>query len=325
MSAVAITGGASVVPDEAALPDEDAPAAVRARIGRVERISALALLAASAALDDASACAAPVPAERAAMVLGTAFGCFLTNAEYQRRLDAGGPAAASPRLFAATVSNAAAGEVAIALGLRGPGVTLTAGRVSGGVALGHAAAALAAGRADAAIAGGADAMGPALTRWIAATSFGVSRAAVDAAAFLVLEPLEPVRRGARVRGMLCGHAAGFEPTVDSPDAGRGLAVTIARAIDRAGIRPGAVDAIVSTVPPSLGALEARALASALGRHDDPRRARIDAAGNDGLAASGPHAVLQLLDHEPAGVIALVIEACASGHVAACVVETGGSG
>src|SRR5207237_450769 len=82
--------------------------------------------------------AAAAPETRAGIVLGTAFGCFLTNAAYQRRLAAEGPPGASPRLFAATVSNAAAGELAIAYRLAGPAVTVTAGGASGLAALGEA-------------------------------------------------------------------------------------------------------------------------------------------------------------------------------------------
>src|SRR5207244_2264754 len=105
------------------------------------------------------------PRPRLGVVLGTAFGCFLTNADYQRRFLEGGPAAASPRLFAATVSNAAAGELAIAYRLGGPSVTLTAGAASGLVALGHAADLVRAGRGDALVAGGADALDDDLRRW----------------------------------------------------------------------------------------------------------------------------------------------------------------
>ena len=110
---VAITGSAVVAPDGAAAPTGALPVEARERAGRVERISGLALAAGAAALADAGV-AVGIRRARAGVVLGTAFGCFLTNAEYLERFAAGGMAAASPRLFAATVSNAAAGEVSIA-------------------------------------------------------------------------------------------------------------------------------------------------------------------------------------------------------------------
>src|SRR5207249_2926578 len=101
----------------------------------------------------AAGLAAAAPETRAGIVLGTAFGCFLTNAAYQRRLAAEGPPGASPRLFAATVSNAAAGELAIAYRLAGPAVTVTAGGASGLAALGEAIELIRAGRADVVVAG----------------------------------------------------------------------------------------------------------------------------------------------------------------------------
>src|SRR5439155_1231844 len=87
------------------------------------------------------------------------------NAAYQRRLAAEGPAGASPRLFAATVSNAAAGELAIAYRLAGPAVTVTAGGASGLAALGEAIELIRAGRADVVVAGGVDALGGAVADW----------------------------------------------------------------------------------------------------------------------------------------------------------------
>src|SRR5262249_42670516 len=178
------------------------PEAVQARAARSERITALTLAAAGAALAAArlvpNGSTAPNP--RAGVVLGTAFGCFLSNAAYQQRFVEGGPAAASPRIFAATVSNAAAGELAIAYRLAGPGGTLTArarrggggvrlpaGAASGRAALGPASDLLRAGRADALVAGGVDALGGPLTRWLAAGGLAAGRPPAEAAALLVLE------------------------------------------------------------------------------------------------------------------------------------------
>src|SRR5207244_11772102 len=128
--AVAITGVGAVTSWDVALAS--LPEGVRARATRAERVTQLVLLAAGRALVAAGLEATDgAPRPRLGVVLGTAFGCFLTNAAFERRLLEGGPAAASPRLFAATVSNAAAGELAIAYRLGGPSVTLTAGGASG--------------------------------------------------------------------------------------------------------------------------------------------------------------------------------------------------
>ena len=128
--AVAITGAGAVTSRDVALAV--LPEAVRARATRAERVTQLVLLAAGRALVAAGLEATDgAPRPRLGVVLGTAFGCFLTNAAFERRLLEGGPTAASPRLFAATVSNAAAGELAIAYRLGGPSVTLSAGAASG--------------------------------------------------------------------------------------------------------------------------------------------------------------------------------------------------
>jgi hypothetical protein len=142
--AVAITGAGSVTAPSL----DDLDEAVRTRATRAERISQLALAATDAALLDAGLRLSDgEPRAGIGIVVGTAFGCFLTNAAFQHRVAAGGPAAASPRLFAATVSNASAGEIGVVYRLGGPAVTLTAGAAAGLVALGHAADLLRAGQA----------------------------------------------------------------------------------------------------------------------------------------------------------------------------------
>lgn len=299
------------------------PEAVRVRAARSERLSHLALAAAGPALATAGllACEGP-PRPRLGVVLGTAFGCFLTNAAYQRRLAEGGPPAASPRLFAATVSNAAAGEVAIAFRLGGPGVTLTAGAAAGLVALGHATDLLRAGHADALLAGGTDALGDALARWLGDGGLAVGRPVAEAAALLVLERAECARdRNAAVRAEVVGHAAGFEPDPEDARAGDGLAAAVSAALAQAEVGPGAVGLVVSAAPPAWAAVEDRALARALGTASPPRVVPKDVYGET-LGAAGPLGLLAALAEGSAGSIALVLDVCASGHVAALVARCG---
>ncbi len=189
------------------------PEPLRARASRAERVTQLAFAATAPALAMAGLVATDGdPRPRMGVVLGTAFGCFLTNATYQRRLADGGPAVASPRLFAATVSNAAAGELAIAYRLGGPAVTLTAGSVAGLAAIGHAVDLLRARHADALVAGGMDAVEAPLERWLADGGLATALPLAEGAAVLVLERAEHARaRGARALGVVRDHALGFDP------------------------------------------------------------------------------------------------------------------
>lgn len=208
MSDVVVTGvGAVRAPNLDALPE-----AVRARAGRTERVTQLAFSAAGPALAMAGlATTEGDPRPRVGVVLGTAFGCLLTNAAFQRRVAQSGPAAASPRLFAATVSNAAAGELAIAYRLGGPAITLAAGGAAGLVAIAHAVDLLRAGQADVLLAGGMDAADAALERWIADGGLAAATPIGEGAALLVLERRAHAEaRAARVHALVCDAAATFD-------------------------------------------------------------------------------------------------------------------
>jgi len=321
--AIVVTGAGVVAPGPAPggiLPDAAVGALaepVRARAARAERIVHLALGAGGAALAAAGLAATDGPPRpRVGVILGTAFGCFLTNAAHQRRVREAGAPAASPRLFAATVSNAAAGELGIAFRLGGPAVTLTAGGASGLVALGHAADLLAGGHADALLAGGVDALGDALVRWLDDGGLSVGRPPAEAAALVVLEPRAKARaRGAAVLGTIAGCAAGFEPAPE--DGGDGLTAAIRAALADAAVAPDALGVVVSAAPPALAGLEARALAAALGGARPPRVAPKDASGET-FGAAGVLGVLAALGEAPPGTTALVLDVCPSGHVAALV-------
>jgi len=288
---VALTAAASThAADDAAVAALGEP--LRTRALRAERITRLVLVAGSRALELAGlAVETGPPRADIGVVLGTMLGCFLTNAAYAERLAETGPAGASPRLFAATVSNAAAGELAIACRLGGPTATLSAGRASGLVALGHALDLVRDGRATAIVTGGADATGAAATRW--SEDAGLGLAPGDAAALAVLEPLAAGRaRGAAVLGTLLGWGAAFEP--------------------RAGASAG--DA----------ALDA-ALGDAGLRRDDVARvvgATAAAGRPDPLAASGPLALVATLAETPPGTAIAVVAACPTGHAAAVVARAG---
>jgi 3-oxoacyl-[acyl-carrier-protein] synthase II len=318
---VVVTGAGTRPRLPAASPPAVLPPLTAERLPRVERISQLALEAAADALAQARLSTDTTRRDGTGVVFGTAFGCFLTNAAHAERLRARGPQGASPRLFAATVSNAAAGEVAIAFGLAGPGITLTAGAASGLVALGHAADLITAGRAEALLAGGFDATGEALASWAAAGGLDAGRPLAEAAALLVLESRAQAReRGVSVQAALLGHAAGFAGDLGASDAAEVLGGVVARACGRAGVAPVALDVVVRAAPPAHDAMEAqmvRSLAPETSHVLSPKEAF-----GETLGAAGPLGLLLALRDAPAGALVLVLDVCASGHVAALVARAG---
>jgi acetyl-CoA acetyltransferase len=305
MTPVAVTGAAVVPGEELDAALARLPAALQGRAYRAERVTQLALAAAGAALAEANLCTVEGPPRPGmGIALGTAFGCFLTNAAYQRRLAVGGARVASPRLFAATVSNAAAGEVSIGCRLGGPAVTLTAGAAAGLFAIGHAADLVGSGRAEAMLAGGMDACGGELEGWIGKGGLPTGGAPIrDAAVAVVLQP----QWAGRARALVLGHGEGLVA------GGAGATAAVRQALDDAGIAPGEVAAVALA-----GAADDAALSRFLEGVKTDRVISIRARVEEGLAAGGPRALLELLAAAPVGAPAVVIQACPSGHVAVVV-------
>lgn len=281
---VAVTGIGVVAPPSGEalceIPLEAIPADKRSRIGRLDRLCRLYLAASYLAVGDAGLPLDLDAGERVGLSFGTALGCLLTNAEYYDKIIEQGHGAASPRLFAYTVSSAAAGEVSIALGIRGPNVTQHVGFAAGLGAVGYGFDLIEMGRADMVLAGGADANGPVIAEALrdmgllksAATSrpFADGIPGIDpseGAVVLLLEKSEhATARGARIYGSIEGYAAGFEPSLASaaPEP-RGVIETMQRALRQSGIDAGAVDlAVTSAHGTPADAAEGAALERVLG-------------------------------------------------------------
>jgi len=121
----------------------------------MDRPAAHGLLVAARAL----AMAGLGPSDDTAVIVGTSLGCAEVNERYHRGLVARGAEGASPLLFAQTIPSTPAGEIAIALGLRGHAATVMAGRASGVAALVEARRALALGRCERALVVAGDTVG----------------------------------------------------------------------------------------------------------------------------------------------------------------------
>lgn len=268
--------GANVVGSGAALDPLRATLRLRpARLARMDRLCALAMVAADAALDDAgwtSEALAGLDPARVGVVVGTRFGCHATNEDYFRGLLADGPRGASPRLFAYTLPSSPLGELAIHFGARGPAQTICSGRQSGVEALARAATLCAGGRADLVIAVAVEVGGGALVG--AAVSDGAVAVVVEAAGSTVGHPRAP-------RGRIAGAAMTFAP--GDPERARREAQD--GALADAGLPPRAIPAL--PLAPGEGAVDGpRAFAGWLeaGPGEGSTGVLVDGDGEGGAAA-----------------------------------------
>ena len=326
--------GAVLIAD---LPLDAVPAEARGRIGRLDRLCRLFLAASYLAVDDA-ALAIATDAERIGLSFGTGLGCLLSNAEFYDKVIEQGAAAASPRVFAYTVSSAAAGEVSIALGIHGPNLTSHMGLAAGLGAIAYGVDLIQLGKADVVLAGGGDAIGPALVGALrdmrllkdaaAARPWQDSVAGVwpsEGAAVIVLEREDGARaRGAHIRGRVDGSAAGFEPTLTSrAPQNAGVVATLRRALASARRSAAEIGTVLTSAHGTpLDACERAALDEALGIAPERRMLAPKHALGETFGASGAlHAALGLgLMADAPEQATLVSSLCYSGSIAAMVLS-----
>lgn len=334
LDAMGVDGALGATVEE--IPLDAIPPDKRTRIGRLDRLCRLFLSTAYLAVDAAGVRVADADAERVGLSFGTGLGCLLTDAEYNQKLVEQGPSAASPRLFAYTVSSAAAGEVSIALGIKGANVTSHAGLAAGLHAIGYGFDLIRMGKADVVLAGGADALGESLLRGLrdmrllkshAAQPFREPVAGVcpaEGAAVVVLERGDRARqRRARVWARVDGYAAGFEPTLTTRQREHtGIAQTMQRALALSGHTAGEIGlAMTSAHGTALDAVELAALRAVLAQAHDPLLCAPKAAwgetfGADGalslaLAAALLSAPVRALDTECFGLDGTALQAAES--------------
>ena len=251
-----------------------------ARLSRMDRLCALALVACDGALGDAGLAptAAEWNGERTAIVLGTAYGCHATNEDYYRGLVREGTG--SPRLFAYTLPSSPVGEISIHYGVRGPTLVLANGVAAGLDALAEGVALVAEGRADRALVCAAEVATPLLAAIRAGAANGDVAALVDAAAALVVErTTDASARGATPRGRMLAAAAAFR-------AGDGAAAArdaTAAALAAADVPPAAARRL-DNAPGALGAAALVALARMLAKGAPDERLLV-CDGDDGGAGA----------------------------------------
>ena len=284
------------------IPVAAIPADKRAHLGRLDRFCRLFLSAAYLAWDAAALDPAAMDLSRVGLSFGTGLGCLLTDEEFNRKVLEQGPAAASPLLFAYTVSSAAAGEVAIALGAKGPNVTAHMGFAAGLGAIGYGFDLIQTGKADVVLAGGADAVDTALVQGLRDMDLwkppSQSRPFQDAvpglypaegAVVAVLERRESaLRRGARPWGRIDGYAGGFEPSLSRGSRRSiGIVETMRRALALSGRGEDEIGLVMSSAHGTgIDRAEREALAEVFGGSRSPLVLAPKTALGESFAASG---------------------------------------
>ena len=232
-------------------------------VRRTSRVSRLALAATRLALADARL----DDVEAAGFVLGTEHGDLHSTIEFADGYLRSGPPGLSPLLFPNTVMNTMVSATTIAVGARGPAVTLNVRTVGGELAVARAARAVAAGRLDVALAGGVDVRNETVEAALAELGAGLE-ARGEGATVVVLESLDhALARGASPVGEILGAAwrglAARPNGVGRRDESRAIAAALAEA----GVDPRAIAWVYGSASGDgpRDAWEGALLARALGR------------------------------------------------------------
>ncbi|MCT9110143.1 beta-ketoacyl synthase N-terminal-like domain-containing protein [Streptomyces mirabilis] len=211
---------------------------------RMDRLSQLAVASCRAALAHAGLKAD----EHTGVVLGTGLGPMRSIEDFLLPVLGGCPAHGSPAVFPNTVFNAAAGQVAMHVGAKGPTSTVTTGHAAGASALTVAHDLLLQHRAEAVLCPAVEDLSPGvLAAYRQLPLFGdAGYTLAEAGIALVLERESSARaRGARILAEFAGHAAaGDAAGIGRWNAqGEGVERAMRAALTHAGLTPGELTGI----------------------------------------------------------------------------------
>jgi 3-oxoacyl-[acyl-carrier-protein] synthase II len=256
---------------------------------RLDRNVLLSLAAGREAVADAGLDGAYSP-DRVGILFGTAIGGIMGIVEQAEVLRERGPDRVAPTFIPNVLVDTASGQLAIALGFRGPNYAPVSACATGSTAVGEAAELIKRGDADAVLAGGSEACltplilaGFCAMRGLAAEDehpprasrpFDATRAGFvmgEGACVLVLEELEAAeRRGATIYAEILGYAMSNDAHhLAQPDpASVGVAEMMRHALEQAGVEPERVGYINAhgTSTPLGDAAETRAIKEVFGDH-----------------------------------------------------------
>lgn len=225
---------------------------------RMELFSQYAVAAAMEAFAQAGIDMAKENPYRAGVSIGSGIGGLSIMESEHEKILTKGPTRVNPFLIPMMISNMAAGNVAIALGLKGKCVNVVTACATGSHSIGDAVRAIQYGDADIMVAGGTEsAITPIGVAGFSAltaltTSTDPDRASIpfdkersgfvigEGAGVVVLEELEHAKqRGAQILAEMSGYGAtcdAFHITSPSED-GEGAAMAMQLAMEEAGVRP----------------------------------------------------------------------------------------
>lgn len=234
------------------------------KLGLLDRFSQFALEAAAQAIRDPGVELTDALKNRTGVFLGTGMGGASTVESGYEELFLHDKDRLAPHVVVRAMNNAAAGNISIDQGLRGPSVTYSTACSSSAIAIGEAGRAIRHGYADAALAGGAESLLTlgTIRAWEALRTLAVTDAEdpasscrpfsgdrtglvlAEGAGMVLLESLEHAqRRGVRIHAELIGYGAGSDAEHLTRPGLDGQAATMRQALADAGISADEVDYI----------------------------------------------------------------------------------
>jgi 3-oxoacyl-[acyl-carrier-protein] synthase II len=265
------------------------------KIKEMARFIQLSLAATKLAVVDGDLVLSDEERERAGCIIGVGLGGLEAIEATGRTLLAKGPGRMSPYFITSVIPNLAAGQVSIALGLRGPSYCTTSACSSSAHALGDAFEWIQRGRAEVMIAGGAESTITGLGLGGFCAMHALSRrnhepqkacrpfdrgrdgfVIAEGAATLVLESLTRAeKRGARIYGEIIGYGATSDAhhlTQPAPE-GHGAQRAMCMALEQARVNPGDIDYINAhgTSTPLGDVWESRAIERVFADHATSKR------------------------------------------------------
>lgn len=233
-------------------------------VRHMDRCVQFAVVAAKEALADSGFDISHEDPDRVGIVLGTGAGGIGTLLQQQKLLEERGSRRVSPFFIPNMLPDSASGQVAIAVGAKGPNMAVVSACATGGHAVGEAMETIKRGDADVMLAGGTEAviLPVVMAGFInmralandedptkASKPFDARREGFilsEGAAILVLEELEHAQaRGAKIYAEVVGYGSTNDAyhMAAQLESGEGAQRTMQRALRKAGMKPEDVDYI----------------------------------------------------------------------------------